>query len=270
MILYKYMSEAAAKSILKNRSIGFSKPDTFNDPYELKAAYPPQGDNPLDLYFDGVRSWGKQYIWSNTSGVLCLTRNPLNALMWAHYGDEHQGVVLGIDAEQAGFFDVQRCLVPAQFGNVIYTHTRPTNALTSFKGANPILVGHTHHYPAGHEEKLQRIFLQKPACWAYEEEVRVVKCLSDRKDETNQSGTFIEIELPNKTLYCYRLPDGAIKEVYWGMRHPALQSISAAKDGLHEYCELCPELSVNGCQLSRATWDIDSFDVSALVAERGS
>lgn len=269
MILYKYMSESAAKSILENRSIGFAKPDTFNDPYELKAAYPPQGDNPLALLIDTIRSSGKQSIWSDTSGVLCLTRNPLNALMWAHYGDEHRGVVLGIDVKQAGFLDVQRCLVPAQFGNVVYTHTRPTQPLAAFQGDSPIRVGHTHHYQVGHEEKLQRTFLQKPACWAYEEEVRVVKCLSDRQGGANQSGTFVEVELSNKTLYCYTLPDGAIKEIYLGMRHPSFLSISATKAGLNEYRELCPELSVNGCRLSRATWDIDSFDVSALVAEHG-
>ena len=136
-----------------------------------------------------------------------------------------------------------------------------------FKGTNPISVGHTHHYPAGHEEKLQRTFLQKPACWAYEEEVRVVKCLSDRKDGTNQSGTFVEVELPNKTLYCYTLPDGAIKEVYLGMRHHFLMSSSAAKAGLNEYRGIYPELSFYGCRLSRTTWDIDSFDVSEWAAD---
>lgn len=267
MILYKYMSASAAISILEKRSIGFSKPDTFNDPYELKAAYPPQGNNPLSLLIEGVQSSAMQFIWSDTNGVLCLTRNPLNSLMWAHYGDEHRGVVLGIDVEISGFLDVQRCLVPAQFGNVIYTHTRPTHALPSFKGTDPISVGHTHHYPAGHEEKLQRTFLQKPACWAYEEEVRVVKCLSDRKDGTNQSGTFVEVELPNKTLYCYTLPDGAIKEIYFGMRHPLLKSLSAAKTGLLEYRGIYPDLSFYGCRLSRTTWDIDSFDVSEWAAD---
>jgi hypothetical protein len=270
LILYKYMSEGAARSILENSSIGFAKPNTFNDPYELKAAYPPKGDNPVSLHISEIRSSGMQFIWSDTSGVLCLTRNPLNALMWAHYGDEHRGVVLGIDVERAGFLDTHRCLVPAQFGNVIYTHTRPTYPLTPIQGIDSIYVGHTHHYPAGHEEKLQRTFLQKPACWAYEEEVRVVKCLSDRSERTNKSGTFFEVEVPNKTLYCYSLPDGAIKEVYWGMRHPSLECFASMKTGLLAYKELCPELSVRGCQLSRATWNIESFEVQELLAKHGS
>ena len=261
------MPEEAAKSILENKSIGFSKPDTFNDPYELKAAYPSTGDNPLDFFADQIRSTAKQFIWSDTSGILCLTRNPLNALMWSHYGDEHRGVVLGIDAEKAGFLDVERCLVPAQFGNVIYSHTRPMHSLIASETTNPILVGHTQHYPAGREEKVQRTFLQKPACWGYEEEVSVVKCLSDSDNGINKSGTFSELAQPNKTLYCYKLPDGAVKEIYWGIRNPSLKSIHAAKAGLHYYRELCPEILVSACRLSRNTWNIDSFNISEFLAK---
>lgn len=206
MILYKYMSESGADKILRSQAIGFSKPDTFNDPYELQAAYPPQGDNPIALLLSRVQGIGARFTWSDTSGVLCLTRNPLNALMWAHYGCEHKGVVLGFDVEKAGFLDTQRCLIPAQFGNIVYTHTRPTHPLVPFNGSDPIHMGHTHHYPAGHEEKLHRTFLQKPACWSYEEEVRVVKCLSDRVGGTNPSGTFTEFPGMGKRCTATRCP----------------------------------------------------------------
>lgn len=58
MVLYKYMSEGGAQAILRSQSIGFSKPSTFNDPYELQAGYPPQGDNPLELMKSKVRGFG--------------------------------------------------------------------------------------------------------------------------------------------------------------------------------------------------------------------
>lgn len=267
MILYKYMSANAAITILAKNSIGFAKPDTFNDPYELKAAYPPKGDSPLDYFIAEIQSRAKQSILSDTSGVLCLTRNPLNALMWAHYGDEHRGVVLGIDVEKAGFMDMQSCLVPAQFGSMVYTYTRPTHALPIRTGIDPISLGRTHHYPLGHEEKLQRTFLQKPSCWAYEEEVRVVKCLSDRKNGTNQSGTFDEVDLQNKTLYCFNLPAGAIREVYFGMRHPFFMSLDSLRDGLRSYLLMSPNISVYGCRLSSHTWDIDSYDIKNMVSQ---
>jgi len=257
MILYKYMSDSAAKSILLNGSIGFAKSVTFNDPFELHAGYPPVGDNPIDLMLDEIRSDGKRFIWSNNTGILCLTRNPINPLMWAHYGDEHRGVVLGIDTRTAGFLDDNSCLIPAQHGNVIYTHTRPNHPLLPNSKGDPLNIGHTFHYPFGHEEKLQRLFLQKPACWSYEEEVRVVKCIADRDENgINQSGRFTELTLPSKTLYCYELPQGSIKEVYFGMRHEGVNS--AAK--VQEYKKLQPGISIKGCRLSKDTWDIELFD----------
>lgn len=261
MILYKYMSELAVRQILKSRSIGFAKPDAFNDPFELKSAYPLQSSDPVSK----ARTYGRQSIWADTSGILCLTRNPLNALMWAHYGDEHKGVVLGIDVAKAGFRDVSRCLVPVQFGNVIYTHTRPTHIFESGEGTSALYVGHTHHYPVGHEEKMQRIFLQKAACWSYEEEVRVVKCLSDMDSGSNPSGIVSELKVHNKTLYCYALPEGAIKEIYLGMRHPALQSRSAARAAWYKYHKLCSELNVSACRLSGNTWNIELFDMSEFA-----
>lgn len=257
MILYKYMSDSAAKSVLSNGSIGFANPDTFNDPFELHTGYPPEGDNPIDLMLDEIRSNGKRYIWSNNTGILCLTRNPLNPLMWAHYGDEHRGVVLGFDANTAGFLDDRSCLIPAQHGNVIYTHTRPIHPLISFTKGDPLNIGHTFHYPSAHQEKLQRLFLQKPACWSYEEEVRVVKCIAERDENgTNQSGSFTELTLPSKTLYCYQLPKGSIKEVYFGMRHKGVNSAGTVQ----EYKELQPDISIKGSRLSKNTWDIEVFD----------
>lgn len=269
MILYKYMSESGAQAILAKNSVGFAKPGTFNDPYELEAAYPPEGDNPLSHFLSSARGIGKRSRWSDTSGVLCLTRNPLSSLMWAHYANEHRGVVLGFDVEKAGFLDTQRCLIPAQFGNIVYTDTRPTHPMVTLEGVEPIRMGHTHHYPAGHEEKIQRIFLQKPACWSYEEEVRVVKCLSDRIDGTNPSGTFTELPIAKKTLYCYQLPAGTIIEAYWGMRHPALASIESMETALKQYIKLCPNIRVRVCTLSDDTWEIKAVGISDDVS-RGS
>ena len=268
MILYKYMTDSAARAVLSSGTIGFAKSDTFNDPFELQAGYPTEGNNPLEIMFNNVRAWGKRFIWSENSGILCLTRNPVNPLMWAHYGDKHRGVVVGIDVDRAGFCEMSSCLIPAQFGNVIYTHTRPNHPLLPVNGRDPISVGHTHDYPTGHEEKLQRLFLQKPACWSYEEEVRVVKCIADRDENgKNQSGKFSELTLHTKTLYCYELPKGSIREVYFGLRHPGIDTIENANKQIQEYRELYEGISIMGCGLSKETWDIQAFDLSSVVTQ---
>ena len=40
---------------------------------------------------------------NNRFGVLSLTRNPTNLLMWSHYANEHKGVVIGIDTSNVIF-----------------------------------------------------------------------------------------------------------------------------------------------------------------------
>jgi hypothetical protein len=69
------------------------------------------------------------------------------------------------------------------------------------------------------------LFLQKPIFWAYEEEVRVAKCIADRDSEgVNLSGCFNLVEIEGRRLYCYQLPKGSIKEIYLGLRNSVLNS----------------------------------------------
>lgn len=257
------MSFSAAEAVLNSNSIGFAKPSTFNDPFELEAGYPNKDGNVAETLFSGARNWIKRSIWADTSGVLSLTRNPVNPLMWAHYGDEHKGVVIGIDMEKAGFFDVKSCLIPAQFGNVIYTVTRPTHDLVQSHDCDPITVGCTFHYPHGHTDKFQRLFLHKPSCWTYEEEVRVVKCLSDRDSNgENKSGIFTDIVLPNKTLYGYKLPKGSIKEVYFGLRHEFSKN---TQNEMAPFTRKYPDVVFKNCYLSGDSWNVE---VSNLMPKK--
>jgi hypothetical protein len=261
-MLYKYMTFSAAEAVLRNNTIGFAKPNTFNDPFELEAGYPTEECNLLERPFSAVRNWGKRFTWTDTSGVLSLTRNPINPLMWAHYGDEHKGVVVGIDIETAGFFDEKSCLIPAQFGNVIYTNTRPTHPLIKNPDCETLYIGHTFHYPHDHAEELQRLFLHKPSYWSYEEEVRVVKCLSnsDFTGEKRSEG-FTEIELPNKTLYGFQLPEGSIKEIYFGMRHDYSQYPQDNHQNIENLNKDFSDIVFKKCYLPSDSWNVEVLDL---------
>ena len=261
MILYKYLCKSAGVKVLEYNSIGFTQPISFNDPFETQAGYPAQGENPLEVIFHEIRSSGKRLIWSENSGVLCLTRNPLNPLMWAHYGDKHRGVVIGIDVAESGFTDEATCLIPAQFGSIVYTQTRPTSEFIGGSFGDPISVGHTHHYPRGHEEKMSRLFLQKPVYWAYEEEVRVVKCISEiDKNGDSPSGKFEVIDIGGRKLFLYQLPSGSIKEIYLGVRHPAYGSPLQLAEYIAKLRNIQPIVKIRTCRLAKDTWDIESFD----------
>ena len=261
MILYKYLSESAGLKVLENNSIGFTQPICFNDPFETQAGYPAQGENPIELMYNEIRSWAKRSTWSENSGVLCFSRNPLNPLMWAHYGDKHRGLVIGIDVEKSGFADEATCLIPAQFGCIIYTQTRPTSEFIGDSFGDPISVGHTQHYPRGHEEKMSRLFLQKPMCWAYEEEVRVVKCISEiDKNGDSPSGRFDVIDIGGRKLFLYKLPSGSIKEIYLGVLHPAYGSSVQLRGYISKLRNIQPIVKIRSCCLAKDTWDIELFD----------
>jgi hypothetical protein len=97
MILYKYLTLEAAAKVLDNNSIGFSQPQYFNDPFDMPSYPEEPTSNSLDRMFSRLRTMGKDLAWAEHTGILSLTRTPTNALMWAHYAQNHEGVVIGID-----------------------------------------------------------------------------------------------------------------------------------------------------------------------------
>jgi hypothetical protein len=202
--------------------------------------------DPISGIFARLRTLGKSYVWAERTGILSLTRTPVNALMWAHYADKHQGMVIGIDAAVARFTDEASNLIPAQYGSVVYVSQRETTPFVG-KPRQGIVVGATHHFPPDHFEKLQRVFLHKPLCWSYEEEVRVIKSLdgiSGDRAET-PSGHFEINRSLGRDLYLYSLPPNSIREVYFGIRADQ----EDADDIVARAREIHPQLSVFECML---------------------
>ncbi|MPY25008.1 DUF2971 domain-containing protein [Shewanella sp. YLB-07] len=247
--------------IIENNSVGFSQPCNFNDPFELEASYPSEGgDNPVDSLFKGVRSWIKKDIWKRTTGILSLTRQPLNPLMWAHYSVEHTGMVIGFDSNIEAFTCEDTNLVPIQYGSVIYTGKKPDSRFLS-KPTETMEVGGTFHFPYGQLERLQRMFLFKPMCWSYEEEVRIVKCLKGvDKTPSIKSGEFSEIEVSGRPIYLLSLPKGTIKEIYLGVRSSTLKST-----GDHELYKVAkehqPKAKIFACTISKSSWSLECSEL---------
>lgn len=219
MILYKYMALATARAILESSRIGFSRASFFNDPFDTPIATPIPTANPVEGMFADIGAWGKSLVWEENTAFLSLTRTPTNALMWAHYADNHRGAVLAINTERAGFLDIETNLVPAHFGSVIYSRHRPGGPYHS-TFATPVAVGATYGFVLDHYEKWQRMFLTKPLEWAYEEEVRVAKCIRGLGpgDGVNKSGSCTLIDLGKRPLHCFAIPADAITGVYFGAR----------------------------------------------------
>lgn len=241
MILYKYMSYDAAMRLITSGTISFSSYQNFNDPYELCClAHGPSNINNMMKMHNQINLWGRNSV------ILCLTRQPLNPLMWAHYADSHKGVVIGIDVTHDKFTSLETNILPIQFGNVIYaktqpitqyfTHTFPQTEIDNFIGFN-----------TDYLEKLQRIFLYKSYHWAYEEEVRIVK--HKRCSELT--------EVPEYNICTMELPEGSVKEVHLGLRTG--EKIKEFRSQCNHYH---PTAKIFQCMINGLSWDMYSAQVN--------
>jgi len=214
------MSFKSAIKVIESSSIGFSCLEDLNDPFECTSFGFIDRDDSLTTA--NVSTIACKNRFSRNYGVLSLTRQPLNPLMWAHYGDDHQGVVVGFDAEIAGFSDENDNVIPYQFGEIIYSATKPNGVFETISTEELMKIGNKINFDSSIFNLVKRAFLYKSIDWAYEEEVRVVKDISDIPFSYHASegrfGSWNKIEVNGRPIYCLDVPKKAIKEVYMG-RH---------------------------------------------------
>lgn len=185
MILYKYYDAGGGRAALNSRRLGFRTPSNFNDPFELTALS--NGDGPMSKLHTlrhQIEQLKEQVV------ILSLTRSPLNPLMWAHYGREHTGVVIAYDVSGDFLNSQEYNLIPADTGEVIYTHTKSPFKVTPQTMANMLRVFQQGFGAPGSQTYEQqalarRLFLTKHASWVYEEEVRIVKIADSLFEETH-------------------------------------------------------------------------------------
>lgn len=115
-------------------------------------------------------------------GVFSLSYNPLNELIWAHYGGSHQGYCVGYDIDTVlAFAPMHLHRIEVTYGN-----TSPSFRMEELvSGQSPIAV-------------LRKLLGAKSLPWAYEEEVRIVATPSGLHDHDFR----------------------AVREVYFGLRCP--------------------------------------------------
>lgn len=222
MMLYKYMPFNSAVTMLNKLSLGFTALEDLNDPFECtNFGFSNAGSiKPVTA----VRAFKNNF--SRKYAVLSLTRNPLNPLMWSHYGDSHRGVVIGIDVDECGLTQEEEFIIPAQLGEIIYVSTknRNLNGVPSQKHIDDLHA--TMAFRPEIRNYLKQAFLYKSLEWGYEEEVRVIKSLSsfsfsyhsNSNEILTKNGNWEKIRNNNlgQPLFCYNIPDSGIKEIYLG------------------------------------------------------
>ncbi len=121
-ILYKYLPPSRIDVLLRKR-IRFSPPEDLNDPFESRpvihadpqsteeATLSELGDE--DLAEKKARWWddrahrrGTEIVWNKVNelfGVLSLSEDPVQPVMWAHYASNSSGFLIGFDTTHEWF-----------------------------------------------------------------------------------------------------------------------------------------------------------------------
>lgn len=183
-MIYKYIGANTVditierlKYFINDGSIFASNPRTFNDPSEFKIEYDFDADvetiksryfvdNPQASEYNfktWLNSFNEQNKWYigytnrqhmlNLSGVICLTHDPLNYLMWSHYARSHTGFCIGFDDKIIDSIEDWQCK-----GDVRYSDTVPV----------------FNYYTQTEKDYIKSIFLNKSSIWKYEQEFRIV------------------------------------------------------------------------------------------------
>lgn len=243
MILYKYYGASAGEAAIKENTLGFRTPDKFNDPFELSSLSSSIGpESKLDTL-----DYVIQHL-SESVGILSLTRSYDNPLMWAHYGEEHKGIVVGYDVSGNFFRNTRDNIISADDGEVLYSNTKLKYVLNPETMLNLKPLYREQNRPddfRGDPDSVslaRKIFLTKHASWVYEEEVRIVRLKSGNGDFTLVDG------VEGLMLFKDKAP---IKCVYLGVRNA-----KSAQEFRESNPQLTDDVEVKKMKMNKDNWGL--------------
>lgn len=187
--LFKYMSEP--RDFFEDGFIRLSQPSALNDPFE--AAFCRKSLDELTSHFDEKTSWDPEFgelkfsqyvdLRMHHIGIISFTESKENLLMWAHYANEHKGIVAGVAyLPQAGsiFENLFRsdCLINSAWGEEWSKFDGIPKPVSYRKGLryrnDKFDYDYSNISAEGADRILYEVFLQKSDEWIYEQEHRVV------------------------------------------------------------------------------------------------
>ncbi len=221
---YKYMSIETALKVLKNQTLRFSSPKTFNDPFELH----PELRIPISRAKKKFRSeFSKQFIKEygsrdnfeeilsiaekefirnldhNTEElefikknirILCLSETYSSALMWSHYASNHRGICLGIIGAKINF--------EHPYNNFKINYVSELKPITEYGKEIDESV------------KIEYWVNTKSSIWNYEKECRIHTVNRLFNPELTEAKF---MSMKNKLYDDLNFPIEAIEEIYFGV-----------------------------------------------------
>lgn len=157
MRLYHFTTERFGLQAIRDSRLKISLVQELNDPFEfLGLALEREERRILRNFKNG---FAERY------GLICMSNNWKNPLLWGHYAEKHKGLCLGFDVPDKGMFI-----------EVTYKDKRPT--LQEF-GCNDLRQLREHH--------MLQLLTMKFSAWNYESEYRA---FCDLKDKDLDNGHF--------------------------------------------------------------------------------
>ncbi len=221
--LYKYQSLSAhSLAGLLNGTIWLAKPSSFNDPLDCAISVD-RDKMDASIYqaikdvteskglqdLDGIRPEDRRAFETFRSRILELLQDmgicsfsgvSNSLLMWSHYGAHHRGFCVEYDAGEGTEL---RGLVK----EVLYSDDAPSLSaqdVTSKAGGS-----------------VEKLYLTKAACWAYEQEWRVIMPQGNKP-----------FQAPSKVLsviFGARMPDSDRTMITYALRHQSGVALKEAK-----------------------------------------
>lgn len=168
-------------------------------------------------------------------GILSLTENATNDLMWSHYADSYKGMVVEFDTSNE-FFSCPTGTHP-DIGLPTKVRYPPQRAKVNLSGDA--------------EQSLVALFFSKAPTWAYEAEWRIIRKLADAA----KVDKFTPYD-----IHLFRLPAKAIRSLIVGhrMARADFERVKAAKSA-HPHIQL-KRVEVHEGDFSLAIRDFDRWE----------
>ena len=181
------------KYIFEDKTLWFSNPLNFNDPFELKpnikclvndekhmvvdmvSSYFNANNQAHKIYYDTIKPI------LNNIGILCLSGDKKHLAMWAHYANNHKGLVLEFEKNHLFF----RNLKLPEYTEVLH----PLERVIYIPKENRKSINSNEYFS-------KETFLTKSIDWKYEDEYR----MSVYVETNDQYIDGINIKFPNDLL----------------------------------------------------------------------
>lgn len=219
-LLYKYLPDR--DDFFEKPCVRFTPINELNDPFEsqlcVSQASVQFGNTSIDYSGFMQNCLNKLINGLSNSGILSLTSNPADLLMWAHYTNNHKGFVLGLDSSNEFLEGIDKVNYSQ---NRVYVHE-----ISESKALGASL--------------LYRNLYHKSCHWGYEDEWRLHKPFVSSLPRVKSD-----------VVGLVSCPISAIKCICLGLRVSRV-----VKDKAKEFCSLHPTVELLQATLAQSDYSL--------------